>query len=90
MYTNAKVDKILETAFTTQDKEERTKKYLDFESEIRKDMPAVFLYTPKFIYVVQDGLGGLSMDYVTSPSNRFTRVYQWYTEKDTVWKIFAR
>ena len=89
MYTNAKVDKILENAFVTSDKNERLKKYIQFEDEIRKDMPAVFLYTPEFIYVVQDNLGGLVMENITSPSDRFGKVYHWYTEKDSVWKIFT-
>ncbi len=90
MYTNANVDKILESAFVTIDRDARIKKYVQFEDEIRKDMPAVFLYTPKFIYIVSDNLNGLLMDHVTSPSNRFSNVYSWYTDKDNVWKIFAK
>ncbi len=90
MYTNAKVDNILETAFTTTNKEERLKKYLEFEKEIKKDMPAVFLYTPEFTYIIQKGIHGLDMEYITSPSNRFGKVHTWYIEKDNVWRIFAR
>ncbi|MEK7072649.1 MAG: ABC transporter substrate-binding protein, partial [Patescibacteria group bacterium] len=41
MYTNAKVDKLLEDAFITVDETSRVKKYAQFESEIKKDMPAV-------------------------------------------------
>ncbi len=37
MYTNAKVDKILEDAFTTTDAGERTGKYAQFEDEVEKD-----------------------------------------------------
>ncbi len=90
MYTNANVDKILESAFVTIDKEARIKKYAQFEDEIKKDMPAVFLYTPQFIYVVSNDLNGTLMNHITSPSNRFLDVYSWYTEKDDVWKIFAK
>ena len=52
MYTNAKVDKILEEAFTIMDEKLRIKKYAQFEDEIKKDMPAIFLYSPDFIYIV--------------------------------------
>lgn len=89
MYANSNVDKILEDAFVTINKEARVKKYIQFENEIRKDMPAVFLYTPNFIYVVSPKLMGLSMDQITFPSNRFADVYLWYTNKYNVWKIFA-
>jgi peptide/nickel transport system substrate-binding protein len=90
MYTNAKVDKILEDAFITVDASARVKKYAQFEAEITKDMPAVFLYSPKFIYTVREDLKGLMMDHIISPSDRFSHIYSWYTETDNVWKIFAK
>jgi peptide/nickel transport system substrate-binding protein len=90
MYTNAKVDKILADAFITLDEQARIKKYAQFESEIKKDMPAVFLYSPDFIYVTSDNLKGLSIDHIASPTDRFANVYSWYTRTEDVWKIFSR
>jgi peptide/nickel transport system substrate-binding protein len=90
MYTNAKVDKILEDAFVTVDNQTRMKKYAQFEDEIKKDMPAVFLYSPNFIYVISKDLQGLSIDHIASPSDRFLNSYLWYVKTDKVWKIFAR
>lgn len=89
MYTNAKVDKILEDAFTTIDEKARIKKYIQFEDEIRKDMPAVFLYSPDFIYVVSKDLQGFSLDHITTSGDRFLNSYLWYTKTDNVWKIFS-
>ena len=89
-YTNAKVDKILEEAFTTIDEKSRIKKYAQFEDEIKKDMPAVFLYSPNFLYVVSKNLEGLSINHIISPSDRFLNSYLWYTQKDNVWKIFSK
>jgi peptide/nickel transport system substrate-binding protein len=90
MYTNAKVDKILEDAFVTVDEATRAKKYTEFENEVRKDMPAVFLYSPNFIYVVSKNLKGLVMEKLAFPSDRFSNVHLWYTETDDVWKIFSK
>ncbi len=90
MYTNTKVDKILEDAYITVDETSRIKKYAQFEDEIRKDMPAVFLYSPDFIYVIANNLNGLSMDHINSPADRFSNIYKWYTETDNVWKIFTK
>ncbi|HEV7702451.1 MAG TPA: ABC transporter substrate-binding protein [Candidatus Paceibacterota bacterium] len=89
MYTNAAVDKILEDASLTINTGARTKKYIQFENEIKKDMPAIFLYTPDFIYVVSSNLMGVSVGHVTFPSDRFAQVYLWNKEKYNVWKIFA-
>ena len=90
MYTNAKVDKILKDAFITIDEKSRIKKYAQFEDEIKKDMPAVFLYSPNFIYIVSDNLRELSISHIISPSDRFLNSYLWYIETDSVWKIFSK
>lgn len=90
MYTNAKVDKILEEAFITVSEEERTKKYIQFEDEIKKDMPAVFLYSPNYIYTVPDKLKGALVNHMVSPSDRFLNIHSWFTETENVWKIFAK
>lgn len=89
-YTNAKVDKILEDASVTVDEQSRIKKYMQFEDIIKQDMPAVFLYSPNFIYVVSQNLKGLSINNITSPKDRFSNIYLWYTETQNVWKIFTK
>lgn len=90
VYTNAKVDKILEETAITIDENSRAKKYAQFEDEIKKDLPAVFLYSPKFIYITKNNLQGVNVENISSPENRFNSVYLWYTEVDKIWKIFAK
>ena len=90
VYTNAKVDKILEEASVMIDEQARIKKYAQFEDETKKDMPAVFLYCPNFIYVISKNLKGFSMDHLISPADRFLNIYSWYTETENVWKIFNK
>ncbi len=90
MYTSAKVDKILEDAFVTIDENARMQKYIQFENEIKKDMPTVFLYSPDFIYVVSKNLQGFSINHLIAPRDRFLNSYLWYTETDNVWKIFSK
>ena len=90
MYTNAKVDKILEDASVTIDEQMRIKKYAQFEDEIKKDMPAVFLYSPNFIYTVLKNLKGFSVGRITSPADRFSNIHLWYTETENIWKIFSK
>jgi peptide/nickel transport system substrate-binding protein len=90
LYTNSKVDKILEDAFVTVDEANRIKKYAQFEQEIKKDMPAVFLYSPDFIYVTSKKIRNLSIDHIVSPADRFLALYTWYTMTDKVWNIFVK
>ena len=90
IYTNAKVDKILEDALGILDEDKREEKYSQFESEIKKDMPAVFLYSPNFIYVTKKNLNEPLGKAIIFPRDRFLSSYLWYSETDNVWKIFAQ
>lgn len=91
MYTNITVDKLLEEARTTSDDKQRMQKYESFQKEISKDNPAVFLYSPRFIYVIPNSLEGMDkVEHITVPSERFSQVYKWYIKTEKVWKIFAK
>ncbi len=88
MYTNTKADSLLESALATTDSTERTKKYLQFQTIVEKDMPALFIYAPEFIYATRDTVRGIILDRVTNTSDRFLTVSSWYIETDNMWKIF--
>lgn len=91
LYTNIKADKILEDARSIQDEAKREDKYKEFQEEVSKDIPAIFLFSPKFIYVIPKNLKGTDdMESVTVPSERFSTIYRWYKTTDKVWKIFAK
>lgn len=91
MYTNAKVDKLLEEARTISDDSIRRQKYEEFQQEIVGDLPAVFLFSPKFIYLMPDYVRGAEeMESIIVPPERFSQIYKWYIKTDKVWKIFAK
>ncbi len=90
MYTSSKADKILESAITTQDENDRSEKYLAFADEIKKDMPAIFIYSPKFVYVVPNDIYGLKLNHITTNADRFNTIYSWYIQTDKIWKIFSK
>lgn len=90
MYTNSKVDKILEEARKIQNKEDRIKKYIEFEEELKKDIPSIFLYSPSFIYLIPQKIKGLEIETITIPSDRFIGIDKWYIETNNLWKIFYK
>jgi peptide/nickel transport system substrate-binding protein len=89
LYTNSKVDKLLEDARSLPTLGERTQKYTEFETEINNDVPAIFVYSPEFVYVIPKNLKGISLENIRDPKDRFTSIETWYRETDNVWKIFA-
>ena len=90
MYNNAKVDKILEESQKTMDQDTRISKYKDLVLEFNKDLPALLIYSPQFLYVTSSDLNNININNLINPSDRFASVYEWYANKDHVWKIFTK
>jgi peptide/nickel transport system substrate-binding protein len=89
MYTNIKADKLLEGIRITSDKQDRQDKYEKFKSMLIDDAPAVFMYSPDFIYVVPEKVKNLALGQITNPSERFLNVSKWYINTSKIWKIFS-
>lgn len=89
LFTDAKVDKLLEEARTISNRDTRMEKYAEVEREIRDSLPAVFIYSPDFLYVVPKKLEGFDIGHITIPAERFLNISSWYVETDHIWKIFA-
>lgn len=89
MYVNAKTDTLLDDARKSADDASRLDKYTQIESIIKDDVPAVFLYSPNFIYIVPDKLHGISLNNITTAWDRWNTVESWYIDTDYVWKIFT-
>lgn len=88
MYANSKVDRYLETAIRTTDTTERQGLSKSFIEEINKDHPAIFVYCPDYIYIVDKNLGDAELGNLTTGSDRFADIYYWYVNSNRVWKIF--
>lgn len=88
LYTNITVDDLLSRGRAILSKEERAALYQKFEEEIRKDIPAIFVYSPDFLYIHPARIQGIAAGTITVPSERFLDVHSWFIETDRVWGIF--
>lgn len=86
MYGNNKADKLLEEARQTMDETERAQKYENFQNILIDDAPAVFLYSPDFLYAINKKIKGIELSSVVLPSKRFGEIEKWYIETKRVWK----
>jgi len=86
LYANKSVNKILEDARQITDSVKRAKKLEEFQKLILKDAPAVFLYSPNYIYVVNNAVRNIKLDSLVIPSYRFSKVNEWYVETKRIWK----
>lgn len=90
LYANITADKLLEKARSVPEEKERALLYHSFETEVIHDTPAIFLYSPNFIYVLPKDVGGVNLSGITLPSERFANIKDWYVETQNIWRIFAK
>lgn len=88
LYANTKVDRLLEEARSTTDREKVEQDHLAIQKEIENDAPAIFLYTPNFLYIVPEKVKAINLGPLGASQDRFLGIRDWYIETDRVWKIF--
>lgn len=90
LYANITTDKLLEEIRETADIGVRTEKLAAFNNEIKKDLPVIFTYAPKFIYVIAPRIKKAIIPPVADQNDRFLDIRQWYIETDNIWNIFTK
>ncbi|MEX0931113.1 MAG: hypothetical protein WDZ68_02335, partial [Candidatus Paceibacterota bacterium] len=89
LYANITTDTLLNTIRTTQDESERIESLQKFEAEIIDEMPAIFLYSPSFVYVVRNNVTTVPMERFSRPSERFSNINNWHINEMSLWNIFV-
>ena len=76
-YTSKVADEALEGGRTRLDEELRKVKYEPFTKAWRSDVPAIALYQPRFLYVVQGTFEGYQQGQFDNPTDRFYSISEW-------------
>ncbi|HAT74085.1 MAG: Extracellular solute-binding protein [Candidatus Moranbacteria bacterium GW2011_GWF2_36_839] len=66
--------------------EKRAEKYIDFQKIIAKEIPAIFLYSPSYVYPVNGRVQGIDIQTLISPSNRFSQANSWFIKTKRISK----
>ena len=85
-YENKTVDGLLEGVRREFSEDVRRDDLKKIQEEIASDAPAVFLFSPNYLYVSPRTLGGFDERFIESPSKRFENVEQWYLKTARVFK----
>lgn len=87
MYKNEKVDQLLVKARTETDEKKRKNLLRNFQLILTTDIPAIFLYSPYYLYAVDKNIKGVKDNYVIiDPSKRFLKIENWYIKQKRVKK----
>lgn len=86
LYNNSHADSLMETIRQSLISEERASKLMDLTNTIENDYPAVFLYSPYYLYLTNKNLGGIGDGLISEPADRFVGVNKWYLKTVRVLK----
>jgi peptide/nickel transport system substrate-binding protein len=86
LFDDSEADKMIEEARAEVKREERVIKYRKFQEIINNQTPAIFLFSPYYLYVVDGNIKGIELDKVNSSQYRFANANKWFIETKRVKK----
>ena len=86
LYENKIADSLIESIRKDFDETKRQSEFMSLQSLIEQDHPAVFLYSPDYLYVSKKTLSGVEESSISSPEERFKNIAQWYIKTARVFK----
>ncbi len=87
LFKNEEADKLLEKSREENDEEKRKEDYIKLNKIIAEKNPAVFLYSPYYLYVMNTKVHGVNIKEINALSYRFADVNQWYIKTKRILKL---
>jgi len=78
LFDNKKADSLLEEARQETNDDIRVEKYRELQTILAEKIPAIFLFSPYYVYPVSDQIKGIEMKDINSPSWRFAEISKWF------------
>ena len=86
LFSNRRADELLEKARIAPSQDARGPMYKEFQDILAEDVPAVFLYSPEYSYVVSKKIQGIVTESIFTPADRFADVTGWYMHTSRAWR----
>ena len=83
-YRSFEADSLLETIRSTGDDTERRDSLKKLKDVLKKDVPAIFLYSPLYTFAHRDDILGIELGHISLHSDRFLTLFRWYVKQDRV------
>ncbi len=86
LWSSKSADKLMESVRQNFDENERASDLASLQSLIIQDMPAIFLYSPSYLYILSTKVKGVNELIISDPSQRFQNVEEWHLKTKRDWK----
>lgn len=90
LYANITTDSILSEMRRSTDHIGRDAAIQKFVEVLNTETPAIFLYAPELLYIVPNTVTGATFAGVSEPYERFSTVYDWYIQTESIWPFFKK
>lgn len=84
LYTNSRVDTILENIQKEKDLTKRKNEWEKFAEIFKGDLPAIFIYSPSYTYIHRNKILFEMPEYLNTASDRFINITNWYLQTEKV------
>ncbi len=86
LYENKDVDFLINSVRADFNADNRREKMLQAQSLIKNDQPAIFLFSPPYIYIQSKSLNGFEEKILALPNSRLENIKDWYVKTERVFK----
>ncbi len=86
LYENGTADNLIQSIRKNLNDLKRQNDLSSLQSLIMQDRPAIFLFSPHYLYVVKNKLNGFNEKFISSASDRFENVENWYVKTARAFK----
>jgi ABC-type transport system substrate-binding protein len=85
-YQNSKASILIEEIRSSHIQEIRNKKLQELRNLLKKDIPAVFLFSPKYLYNYNSSVKNMNLNFIGLHKDRFSNIYNVYIKSDKQFK----
>ncbi|MFQ5676430.1 MAG: ABC transporter substrate-binding protein [bacterium] len=86
LYNNNVADELIEAIRQNLDEASRRDQFRELQNLITEDRPAVFLFSPNYLYMANKNLRGVGGGFLSEPADRFAGTPEWYIKTARVLK----
>lgn len=86
LFGDSETDKLIEDGRIEFNLEKRAAIYTDFQKKLNTEIPAIFLYSPDYIYPVNKKVQSIDISNLISPAERFSNLNNWYISTKRIWR----
>ena len=85
-YQNTTVDNLLDSIRKNFNQDKRESDLKKIQQAINNDRPAIFLFSPRYLYASPNDLGGFTETFLLTPADRFNGISNWFLRTNRVFK----